>query len=44
MNSFGLPMSYKKIFMDHVKREKEENPYAIGLNSGIEGNLREFCE
>ena len=30
--------------MDHVRGDQEENPYAVGLKSGIKENLRECCE
>ena len=30
--------------MENVRRYQQEHPYAIGLNSGVEENLREWCE
>ena len=32
----GFPWPIKESFMDHVRGDQEEHPYAIGLKSGIE--------
>ena len=39
-----LPWPIKESFMDYVRRDQEEHPYVVGLKSGIEANLREWCE
>ena len=40
----GFPYPINESFMDHVRGDKEEHPYAFGLKSSIEENLRECCE
>ena len=42
--SLSFPWPIKEGFMDHVRRDQEEHPYAIGLKSGIEENLCECVE
>ena len=40
----SLPWPIKEGFMDYVRGDQEENPYAVGLKSGIEEKLSESCE
>ena len=37
-----LPWPINEAFMEGVRGDQEEHPYAIGLKSGIEEKLREF--
>ena len=39
-----LPWPIKEGFMDHVKGDQEEHPYAVGLKYGIEEKLSECGE
>ena len=38
------PWPMKESFMDYVKGDQEEHPYAIGLKSSIEETLSECVE
>ena len=38
----SLPWPIKESFMDHVRRDQVEHPYAVGLKSGIEANMKEW--
>ena len=40
----SLPWHIKEGFMEFVKGDQGEHPYAIGLNSNIEEKLSEYCE
>ena len=40
----SLPWTIKESFMDYVRRDQEEHPYVVGLNSGIDAKLKECCE
>ena len=40
----SLPWPIKERFMDQVKGDQEEHPYAVGLKFGIEANLSECVE
>ena len=38
----SLSWLIKEAFMDYVRRDQEERPYAVELKSGIEARLSEF--
>ena len=38
----SLPWPIKEGFMDYVSEDQEENPYVVGLKSGIKESLSEF--
>ena len=40
----GFPWPIKESFMNHVRGDQEEHPYVVGLKSGIEANVIEWCE
>ena len=40
----SLPWPIQVGFMDYVKGDQGKHPYAVGLKSGIEEKLSEFCE
>ena len=40
----SLPWPIKEGFMDYVRKDQGKHPYVVGLKSGIEETLGEFCE
>ena len=38
----GFPCPIKEAFIEYVRGDEEEHPYAVGLKSGIEEKLSEF--